>query len=142
MDNNFKIPSSILEQINKGNKIEAIKMLREELNIGLKEAKEFVGKLSSVNDNPNENFIEQKNISVSEKALNFLREGKKIDAVKVVREETGLGLKDSKDMVEKILSENSEVRELYSAHNRAGVRKFFFVVSILILVYLIINLLK
>ena len=141
MDNNFIIPSEVLEQIKFGNKIEAIKMLREKLNIGLKEAKDLVEKITS-NNNMDKNIGEQKNVSVSEKVLDFLREGKKIDCVKVLREETGLGLKDSKDMVEKILSENSEVRELYSAHNRAGVRKFFFVVSILILVYLIINLLK
>ncbi len=141
MDGNLKIPSEILELIKRGNKIEAIKMLRGELNIGLKEAKGIVDKISSGSTIDN-NFIKTKNISVSEKALDFLRKGKKIDAVKVVREEMGLGLKDSKDIVEKVLLENSEVKELYSAHSREGVRKFFFAVSLLILIYLIIYLLR
>lgn len=34
------------------------------------------------------------------RAQDLLRQGRKIEAIKVVREETGLGLKEAKDLVE------------------------------------------
>ncbi len=41
-----KVPQNIQDAIFNGRKIEAIKYTREELGLGLKEAKEFVDKLS------------------------------------------------------------------------------------------------
>ena len=143
MSSNYQIPPAILEQIKSGNKIDAVKMLRKELNISLIEAKELVEKVSAGdNDLGIRIYLTRKPVSVSEKALEFLREGKKIDAIKVVREETGLGLKDSKELVEKVLEENSEVNQLYSAQSRAGVKKFLFIVSFMVLIYLIYQLIK
>ena len=142
MSSNYQIPPAILEQIKSGNKIDAVKMLRKELNISLIEAKELVDKVSAGDNDLGINLSNKETVSVSEKALEFLREGKKIDAIKVVREETGLGLKDSKELVEKVLEENSEVNQLYSAQSRAGVKKFLFIVSFMVLIYLIYQLIK
>jgi ribosomal protein L7/L12 len=138
----FELSPAIIEQIKKGNKIEAIKMLRVENNLDLKTAKGLVDRFSVDGNISINNPENQKNITVSENVLSFLRKGKKNDAIKVLRQETGLGMKDSKEMVEKVLSENSEVNELYSAYTKEGVRKFLFVVSILILIYLIFYILK
>ncbi len=133
---------TIFEQIKKGNKIEAIKILRVENNLDLKTAKELVDRFSVGSSDSEYNSEVKTNIKISENVLSLLRKGKKIDAIKVLRQETGLGMKDSKEMVEKVLSENTEVNEIYSANTKEAVRKFFFVVSILILIYLIFYLLK
>ena len=135
-----QIPVNILNEIKLGNKIEAIKMLREQLGISLIEAKDLVEKVSSSDIESGGNKINQSTNSVSERALNFLRQGKKIDAIKVVREETGLGLKDSKELIEKVIEENSEVKELFSAHSKEGLRTFIFVILAVILIYFLLKL--
>lgn len=40
--------------------------------------------------------------SVSGEVINLMRQGKKIDAIKLYREETGVGLKEAKDFVESL----------------------------------------
>ena len=42
--NNKTLPAEVINAISSGRKIEAIKLIREEWNIGLKEAKEIVDK--------------------------------------------------------------------------------------------------
>jgi ribosomal protein L7/L12 len=80
-------------------KIEAIKELREQTGMGLREAKDYVDALETTGEPPAPRTGE-----VSEYTLALAREllasGKKIQAVKVVRDETGWGLKQSKDFVE------------------------------------------
>lgn len=82
-----------------GKKIEAIKELREQTGMGLREAKDYVDALETTGEPPAPRTGE-----VSEHTLALAREllasGKKIQAVKAVREETGWGLKEAKDFVE------------------------------------------
>jgi ribosomal protein L7/L12 len=82
-----------------GKKIEAIKELREQTGMGLREAKDYVDALEATGEPPAPRTGE-----VSEYTLALARElmatGKKIQAVKAVRDETGWGLKQSKDFVE------------------------------------------
>ncbi len=92
-----------------GNKIEAVKLVRERTSLGLKEAKDLVdnidgGALPSVpaissttfgNEHlDNENYVEE--------ARKLVAAGRKIEAIKLVRERTGLGLKEAKDYVERL----------------------------------------
>jgi ribosomal protein L7/L12 len=82
-----------------GRKIEAIKLYREVTGAGLKEAKEAVealdrrGGLPSVDDPEFEPGL-----------LSLLRQGLKIDAIKLYRERTGAGLKEAKEAVEALAS--------------------------------------
>nr|ESK53102.1 hypothetical protein F987_01264 [Acinetobacter gyllenbergii NIPH 230] len=41
-------------------------------------------------------------------ALNVLRAGQLIDAIKITREKTGLGLKESKDLIDQYLQDHPQ----------------------------------
>jgi ribosomal protein L7/L12 len=90
----------------RGNKIEAIKRLRDLTGLGLKEAKDYVESLPSIpssgDDFPPD--AQPAPRSLSEMDLDELRalvaQGNKIVAIKRCRELTGLGLKEAKDFVD------------------------------------------
>lgn len=91
-----------------GNKIEAIKLYREQTGLGLKEAKDAVDGLEKavnaglpidsmltapVPTNPAQgNWMQE--------VMDEIRAGRKINAIKIYRENSGLGLKESKDAVD------------------------------------------
>lgn len=111
-------PSQIVyNHIKEGRKIEAIKILCEETGISLKDAKEFIEKFEL------KNFSKQPSIEASESVLNHLRKGSKIGAIKKNRKETGMGLKDSKEAVEKIIDENPEVKKEMEEINKQQRKK-------------------
>jgi len=84
-----------------GNKIEAIKQYRELTGVGLKEAKDAVEALMA--GRPVEITVKKGDqISVGEDISELVRSGRKIDAIKLYREQTGLGLKESKEAIEAI----------------------------------------
>jgi ribosomal protein L7/L12 len=103
------VRAELLRQLQRGNKIQAIKLLREYSGLGLKEAKDAVEALerspaaplpgpaparpapapgASPDDDPEVRLL--------------LQRGNKIAAVKRVRELTGWGLKESKDYVDRL----------------------------------------
>lgn len=88
-----------------GKLILAIKIVREELGIGLKESKDYVealreGKMPevSISGKPSTPIG-----SVDAEAQAMIREGKVIEAIKFVRKKTGLGLKEAKDYVDRLM---------------------------------------
>jgi ribosomal protein L7/L12 len=89
-----------------GNKIAAIKRLRELTGLGLKEAKDYVEglPLAARHDQPAPVAQQHSSADVPEYALAevsaLLTQGNKIAAIKRVRELAGLGLKEAKDYVE------------------------------------------
>lgn len=98
-----------LEQIQKhlgaGNKIEAIKVYRQATGVGLKEAKDAVeamqaGQAIAFNvATPRLQSTAQDPATIAElRAL--LQRGNKIEAIKIYRQATGVGLKEAKDAVE------------------------------------------
>jgi ribosomal protein L7/L12 len=81
-----------------GQKINAIKLVRERTGLGLAEAKNLV---ESWPDAPVKPLSAIPHPATWEaKARYLLAQGQKIDAIKLVREMTGLGLKEAKDLVE------------------------------------------
>jgi ribosomal protein L7/L12 len=72
--------------LRRGQKIQAIKLVRDSARIGLKEAKDLV-------DSWDDNAWELE-------ARQLVRDNRKIQAIKLVREATGLGLKEAKDLVD------------------------------------------
>jgi len=90
----------------RGNKIAAIKRVRELTGLGLKEAKHYVEQLpfAALRDLPAPVAQQHSSADVPEYALAevsaLLAQGDKIEAIKRVRELTGLGLKEAKDYVE------------------------------------------
>ncbi|MFT4260483.1 ribosomal protein L7/L12 [Microbacterium sp.] len=88
-----------------GRRIEAIKVYREHTSVGLKEAKDAVEAwpASSVPYAPSVPAPiagRMLSASVSAEIDGLLAVGRKIEAIKVYREHTGVGLKEAKDAVE------------------------------------------
>lgn len=83
-----------------GKKIEAIKRYREQTGVGLKEAKDAVEAMESgapVALPSKSQLLRQVTDSEIEAQI---RSGHLIDAIKLYREKTGVGLKEAKDAVE------------------------------------------
>lgn len=112
------IPEQALEHARRGEIVEAVKLVREQTGLGLKEAKDAIdgylgipgqgsGAAASVGkpDTP----------GVSSLALFALEKGRLIDAIKHVREDTGLGLKDAKEHVELFLARNPALNARFKA---------------------------
>jgi ribosomal protein L7/L12 len=89
------LPDDVLAALQAGNKIEAIRRLREATGLGLKESKDAIdaheaGRASQpAADGP-----------LPPQALEALRRGDKVQAIRLLRERTGLGLKEAKDRVD------------------------------------------
>ena len=96
----------------RGETIQAIKMVREMTGLGLKEAKDYVDALPNVP--PLTSVARQvalaasgasavvASTSVRTDALALLGRGDKLEAIKLVRERTGMGLAEAKDYVEEL----------------------------------------
>ncbi|MFW9817859.1 MAG: ribosomal protein L7/L12 [Candidatus Thorarchaeota archaeon] len=109
-----EIPPEINNQIKnllvKKRKIEAVKLAREHMHWGLKEAKEYVDALAASLNTSGEIYAQvphkgsNRNLLLIEGKLQaLLRENRKIEAVRLVREYTGWGLKESKDYVDQLV---------------------------------------
>ena len=88
-----------------GEKIEAIKAVREHTGLGLKEAKDYVEAIPNVVPlsqlaRPAEAIGRADPEVMRQQATALVARGKPIDAIKLVRERTGLGLKEAKDYVD------------------------------------------
>ena len=87
-----------------GKKIKAIKELRESLGFGLKEARNYVDKLTDTNLILNK-IAKQVGVpetSLDENLKELVAHGNKIQAIKELRKYSGLGLKEAKDYVDNL----------------------------------------
>ena len=121
---NAPLPSDVLDLIAKGNKIEAIKMLRELTGMSLLDAKMAVDSVTEENRTMPFHAV-PRHVELSSAVLHQLTNGKKIDAIRVLREETGMGLKDAKDAVEQGLLDHPDVKSQLDDITRQGIKKFF-----------------
>ncbi|PZD73086.1 50S ribosomal protein L7/L12 [Acaryochloris thomasi RCC1774] len=96
----------------KGHKILAIKLIREQTGWSLKQAKQYaedlthpVSELDTVSQTSTSPMPLAQNLSVDRDAevRQLVLNGQKIVAIKRVREQTGWGLRESKDYVETLL---------------------------------------
>jgi ribosomal protein L7/L12 len=88
-----------------GKKIHAIKLVRELTGLGLKESKDYVDRLPHMP--PLAEFVANPRPSMPTAAIEqeirqLLLHRQKIEAIKRVRELTGMGLKEAKDYVESL----------------------------------------
>ncbi|MDZ4720072.1 MAG: ribosomal protein L7/L12 [Roseiflexaceae bacterium] len=87
-----------------GNKIEAIKRVRQHTSMGLKEAKDYVEALEAgqAPTLPASPLAPSPGISddLHDQIRALLAKNQKIEAIKLVRQHTGMGLKEAKDYVE------------------------------------------
>ena len=101
------LPDSVLDALREGNNIEAIKRLRESTGLGLAEAKGAIDHHLRGNSPAPRNSLQFESLSpaASNSALpsavtDALRRGNKIEAIKLLRAHTGLGLKEAKDAID------------------------------------------
>lgn len=129
------IPDQALEHARRGEIVEAIKVVREQTGLGLKEAKDAIdgylrnpGQSSGVAGSAGK----PDNLEVSSLALYALENGRLIDAIKHVRADTGLGLKDAKEHVERLLDRDAALNARFKAaaavESRRVARKLVFVI--------------
>jgi ribosomal protein L7/L12 len=106
------LPAPALDALARGQTIEAIKLVREATGLGLKEAKALVdAHLAGAPSSLASSFEKALPAGgLTSTAIEALQRGSKIDAIRLVREQTGLGLKEAKDAVE----------AYESSHPRAG----------------------
>lgn len=98
-----QIPAAVHEALQRGEILEAIKHLREATGLGLKEAKDVVEALQKGGTVNISMEVKSETTTLSPEALAALQNGNKIEAIKLVREQMGLGLKEAKDVVEAVL---------------------------------------
>ena len=95
----------VRQLVQSGNKIEAIRLFRENTNLGLKEAKDAVeaiaaGRVVITTTQTTRNT--QFSPELTQQVIQLLRENRKIEAIKLIRQETNLGLKESKDIADEL----------------------------------------
>ncbi len=116
---------AVFGQLELGNKIEAIKILREETGMSLLEAKELIE--GAETQNPAHRAPgTQRQTAISHAVLDQLMQGKKIEAIKVLRSETGMQLKEAKDAVEQALFDHPEVKHQYDEISKEGKKSLLF----------------
>lgn len=96
----------IADLLRAGRKIEAIKLLRETTGVSLKEAKDEVDRLSldlagDVEPPPGEGR------DLPDEVRTLAAQGKKIEAIKALREQSGLSLKEAKARVDEMTGGSS-----------------------------------
>ncbi|PKN65822.1 MAG: hypothetical protein CVU57_08500 [Deltaproteobacteria bacterium HGW-Deltaproteobacteria-15] len=103
----IQLSDKVLEALNKGNKIEAITLLRRERSIGLKEAKEWVeaydrkqNGASLSGTGPERDEAPGAVPQLPDDVARALARGKKIEAITLLRRAHGLGLSEAKAQVE------------------------------------------
>ncbi len=95
------VPEHIAQLIRDGRKIEAIKLLRQETDVDLQTAKEAVDRLDADPAfDPLPPVLSPGEVSEDVKKLAWL--GMKIPAIKLLRQQSGLGLKEAKEVVEQL----------------------------------------
>ena len=97
----------IREKLSDGRPIEAIKILREQTGLGLKEAKDVIdgmanGRPMILPASNSESISADVNDFSNERIKALLRQGKKIEAIKELREASGLGLAEATTEIQRI----------------------------------------
>ena len=92
------LPPDVLAALEQGNKIEAIKRLRAATGLGLKEAKDIVdGQRAS--GRPSRRSVASM-LSLPFAVSEAMKQGNRLEAIRLLREQGGLGLEEAKDAVE------------------------------------------
>lgn len=98
------IKAQALTLIAEGRIIDAIKVVRQFTNLGLKEAKEYVEQLQKNRSVLPPPVSKKKEFSpeIQDQVRELARQGQKIEAIKLVRQHTDWGLTQAKDYVEQL----------------------------------------
>jgi ribosomal protein L7/L12 len=93
------LPPEVIQALERGQLIEAIKLLRQARGLGLAEAKHAV-EAHARGAQPRPGQAGMAHAGQSGEVMEALRSGNKIEAIKRMRANTGLGLKEAKEAVD------------------------------------------
>ena len=105
MEISKELESKIQFLLSKGKKIEAVKLVKNTMNCGLKEAKDFVDGFSPVQFWSSD--IASPDMEAELRAL--IHQGKKIEAVKLYNDKTRAGLKNSLAYIESLIEKKKTI---------------------------------
>jgi len=92
------LPVDVLAELSRGNKIEAIKLLREATGLGLKESKDVIDQYDGRNPSHATDTSSMGPLPLP--VIEALQRGEKIESARLLRKKTGLGLKEAKDWID------------------------------------------
>lgn len=92
------LPPHVQAAVRDGNLIQAIKLLRESSGLGLKEAKDLIDAHARGASAAPASAAPSGELAAP--VVQALLAGRKIEAIRLLREQTGLGLKEAKEAVE------------------------------------------
>ncbi len=122
----YNIPPEAVAELEQGNKIEAIKIIREKTGLDLKQAKELAENYNAESHPGLKNeFKTNEKPVIPVEAIAELNKGNKIGAIKLVRVANNFGLKDAKELVEKHISTNPQLQQKFDVLHAGGVKKLF-----------------
>jgi ribosomal protein L7/L12 len=98
----------VLQALADGNLIEAIKLLRA-TGLGLKEAKDLIDIHQMGGDVPPSFDATMPSGTLAPNVIEAIRRGNRIDAIRLLRDQTGMGLQEAKDAVEAYEAEHPAV---------------------------------
>ena len=93
-----QLPAEVLEALQRGDKIAAIKHLRAATDLDLKDAKDIIE--AHLSGKPIPWPPTAPLAPLTDSVMTALQQGNKIEAIRILREQTGLGLKEAKDAIE------------------------------------------
>lgn len=112
-----KISPSAMAAAKNGNIIEAIKIVREDTGLDLKQAKELVER-ELKHDGRSSSSSPHSSMPIN--ALVALQNGQLIDAIRHYLEHNKIGLKDAKEAIEDYLATNPSVHQQFKAAAAKG----------------------
>ena len=93
-----QLPPQVQAALRAGRAVEAIKLLREATGLGLKEAKDRID-AEGQHGSPAAQYPQMPG-TLPVQVVEAMRAGNKIEAIRLLREQTGMGLKEAKEAVE------------------------------------------
>ena len=92
-----QLPDAVVAAMRGGNKLAAVKRLRESTGIGLKQAKALVDLHGADAATP---AVDASGLVLPQSVRDAMDAGRKVEAIRLLREQTGQGLRDAKEAVE------------------------------------------
>ena len=85
----------------------------------------------------------QGNHALPKEVIEVMKSGRKIEAIKLLRNETGLGLKEAKESVEAYLENHAAIKEAFNANKPSGLSqenslRIIILLIVLVVVYMVI----
>jgi ribosomal protein L7/L12 len=125
------LPPGALAALERGQKIEAIRIVREEQGLGLREAKDLVEAHERASQRVSGGA------ALSGAAIAALQRGDQIEAVRIIRGELRLGLKDSKEIVDEYLRTQPGIASAVASGDRERLRRLIVRLAVLALLGLL-----